>query len=273
MPQIDCSEEEWLDLYIVQIQFPDWTMELNHAYLEALHSLSRTLGDAESAHEQACKALKNSRNPSNRRRNYPPEIINNPILTNNIGRALQREIRKILKHQEEVQRRPMEIKRQSVTQALSNINIERDLSLTKYADWLRYAYWTDEEAVEFALRSKKGLEFDELLKKVKNEVMFRNNYGDILPIKFVEWVRVYSRKVVFNKDDLEQMGPDRLDTLKVIRRKKIYALLLALIEKHYSNHRSQLKALSKLCEGTDHSVTSETIEDIINQANIELENI
>ncbi|HDZ39100.1 MAG TPA: hypothetical protein ENH62_12565 [Marinobacter sp.] len=269
MPQIDCSEEEWLDLYIVQIQFPDWTMELNHAYLEALHSLSRIFGDAESAHEQVCKTLKNGRNPSNRRGNYPPEIINNPILKNNRGRALQRKISAILKHQEDVQLRPLVIKRRTVTQALSNINIETDLSLTKYADWLRYAYWTDEEAVEFALRSKKGLEFDELLKKVKNEVMFRNDYGDILPIKFVEWVRVYSRKVVFNKDDLEQMGPDRLDTLKVIRRKKIYALLLALIEKHYEDAINKEKRLSDLCElyRDRESVTRDTIVAILQEAN------
>ncbi len=269
MPQIDCSEEEWLDLYIVQIQFPDWTMELNHAYLEALHSLSRILGDAESAHEQVCKALKNGRNPSNRRGNYPPEVINNPILTNNIGKALQKEIGKILKHQEEVQRMPIEIKRQTVTQALSNINIERDLSLTKYADWLRYAYWTDEEAIEFALRRRKGHEFDRLLELVKNEKKekLRNSFGDLEPIKFAEWVRGKSREVVFKKDDLEKMAPDRFNTLPVIRRKKIYTLLLSLVEKHYGDSTNKEKRLSDLCELYRGSVTRDTIVAILEEAN------
>tara|TARA_R110000850_G_scaffold136776_1_gene257942 strand:+ start:486 stop:851 length:366 start_codon:yes stop_codon:yes gene_type:complete len=110
MPQIDCSEEEWLDLYIVQIQFPDWTMELNHAYLETLHTLSRIHGDENIAHEQVCKSLKNGRNPSNRRGNYPPEVINNAILTNNAGKSLQKEIGKILKHKEEVQCKSLEMK-------------------------------------------------------------------------------------------------------------------------------------------------------------------
>tara|TARA_R110000850_G_scaffold136776_1_gene257943 strand:+ start:1054 stop:1314 length:261 start_codon:yes stop_codon:yes gene_type:complete len=79
-------------------------------------------------------------------------------------------------------------------------------------------------------------------------------------------VREKSREVVFKKNDLEQMAPDRFDTLKVIRRKKIYTLLLSLVEKCYGDSTNNEKRLSELCELYGESVTRDTIVAILKDA-------
>lgn len=271
MPKPKYTEEEWLDFILVQHAYPDWTVNLQEAYWDAFEAESGSVHSDENRHLLACKFIKNGPSRTRDRKKWNCLVETHPIIAVKNLKELTKWVSDVLDCHERIATLHLDDKRKIVQSALKREHPETSLAKTKYSNWLRYAYWTEEEAVEFILGTDDHPLFNDRVAKAQKTTAFRNKSGHIIPLDFYEWATDEKWAPFFNRKDIGEMSPDNFDTLPPNRRNSYHKLLLAMAKERFSYPKGQRKEIESACDRQGYTLSSDTIKSILEAACKDLE--
>ncbi|WP_156799286.1 hypothetical protein [Oceanicola granulosus] len=260
------EEDEWLTLYLTQLQFPEWSIELHFAYWETRDKLSKDIAE-DDVHAQTCKHLKSSS------KEYSRPRINKTHLKETSAAYANMNLREFTIWSYEVVKtyldntcRRLSDMRALFQEALRREDPEKLLPSTKYANWLRYSYWTPEEAAEFSLGTRDDPRYPERVAAIRNASIICGDDDEVNPKHFDDWARDENWRPFFDKEDIHKMAPDRVDFMPSNRRTNYHKLLLSMAKDKFGYPEGQRIAIKEACERAGLSMDQKTISSILQAA-------